>query len=50
MIDSAALKTYFTSFHSRLVAALEVVEGEHGGRLRSDPWRKEPGQALSGEG
>jgi len=50
MIDSAALKTYFTSFHSRLVAALEVVEGEHGGRLRSDPWREEPGQALSGEG
>ena len=50
MIDSAALKTYFTGLQSRIVAALEALEGEHGGRFRSDDWQKAPGQALAGSG
>ena len=50
MIDSAALKTYFTGLQARLVAMLEALEGEHGGRFRGDAWQKEPGQALAGYG
>jgi len=50
MIDSAALKTYFTGLQTHLVAALETLEGEQGGRLRSDAWQKEPGQTLAGYG
>ena len=50
MIDSAALKTYFTGLQTHFVAALEAIEGELGARFRRDAWEKEPGQALSGYG
>ena len=50
MIDSAALKTYFTGLQTRLVAAFEALEGDCGRRFRSDAWQKAPGQALAGNG
>ncbi len=45
MVDAAALETYFTGLQTRLVAAAEVLEGEHGGRFRRDPWQREAGQS-----
>lgn len=50
MIDTATLKTYFTGLQARLVAAAEAIEGESGGRFRADPWQKEAGQPLGGNG
>ncbi len=50
MIDSATLKTYFTGLQTRIVAAAEALEGEHGGRFRADPWQKSPDQPLGGHG
>ncbi len=50
MIDSVSLKSYFTDLQARLVAAAEAIEGERGGRFRADPWQKEAGQLLGGNG
>lgn len=50
MIDTATLKTYFTGLQSRIVAAVESLEGAHGGRFRADPWEKKAGQPLGGNG
>ncbi len=49
-IDTLTLKAYFTGLQADIVAAGEVLEGEHGGRFRSDPWQKEAGQPLGGSG
>lgn len=50
MIDTAVLKAYFTGLQTRIVDAVEVMEGNEGGRFRSDPWHKEEGQTLGGSG
>ena len=50
MIDPATLKAYFTGLQARLVAAAEVLEGNAGGCFRADPWCKEAGQPLAGDG
>jgi len=50
MIEPATLKAYFTRLQARLVAAAEALEGNTGGRFRADPWRKEAGQPLAGDG
>lgn len=50
MIDTATLEAYFSALQTRLIAAVEEVEGEGGGRLRKDPWRKEEGSPLAGHG
>lgn len=50
MIDTAALKTYFTDLQARIVGAAEALEGEAGQRFRADPWEKEACQPLAGSG
>jgi coproporphyrinogen III oxidase len=50
MIDSATLEAYFTALQTRLVAALEGLEGNDGGRFRTDPWQREAGAPLGGHG
>ena len=50
MTDIAALEAYFSGLQKRLIAAIEAVEGEHGLRLRADPWRKDAGATLAGHG
>ena len=50
MIDSTTLKTHFTGLQTRIVAALEALEGNNGGYFRADPWQKEAGQPLGGSG
>ena len=50
MIDTATLEAYFSDLQTRLIAAVEEVEGEGGGHLRKDPWRKEEGSLLGGHG
>lgn len=50
MIDTATLEAYFSALQTRLIGAIEKVEGESGGRFRADPWRKEAGQPLGGHG
>jgi hypothetical protein len=50
MIDARALKPYFTGLQSRLVAAVETLEGLSGGRFRTDPWQKDADQTLHGDG
>ena len=50
MIDATSLKTYFTGLQTRLVAAAEALEGDNGARFRADPWQKEAGQPLGGNG
>jgi coproporphyrinogen III oxidase len=50
MIDTATLKTYFTGLQARIVTAVETLEGESGGRFRTDPWHKDAGQPLGGNG
>ena len=50
MIDVAALEAYFSGLQTRLIAAVEGVEGEHGQRLRADPWNKDAGATLAGHG
>ena len=50
MIAADALRAYFTGLQARLVAAAEALEGNEGGRFRADPWRKEAGQPLGGNG
>ena len=50
MIDIATLEAYFSGLQTRLIAAVENIEGEHGKRLRADPWRKPEGLSLAGHG
>ena len=50
MIDTTTLEAYFRDLQTRLIAAVEEIEGEHGLRLRADPWRKPAGQSLAGHG
>jgi len=50
MIAATTLEAYFNGLQARLIAAVEAVEGEGGGRLRQDPWRKEDGAPLGGHG
>jgi coproporphyrinogen III oxidase len=50
MIDAARLQAYFTGLQARLMATLEAVEGEAGARFRVDPWVKEAGAGLAGNG
>lgn len=50
MIDTGALKGYFTGLQTRIVSAVEALEGERGGRFRADPWQKDTGQPLGGNG
>ena len=46
----ARVRGYLTGLQARIIAALEAVEGEGGARAVTDPWRKEPGEALQGDG
>lgn len=50
MIDTTRLQAYFTGLQARLMATLEAVEGEAGARFRVDPWVKEAGAGLAGNG
>ena len=50
MIDPTLLKTYFTGLQQRIVAAAEAQEGAEGKNFRADPWQKEAGQPLGGNG
>lgn len=50
MIATATLEAYFSGLQTRLIAAVENIEGERGKRLRADPWRKDAGAALAGHG
>ena len=53
MINSGALKDYFTGLQARIVTAAEALEGavDKGGKhFLADAWEKEPGQALGGSG
>ncbi len=50
MIPAETLKAYFTGLQAHLVTAIEALEGDDGGRFRADPWRKETGQPLGGNG
>ena len=45
-VDSSAVKGYLLDLQARIVAELERVDG---GRFRSDPWQRDPGD-LSGLG
>ena len=49
-MDISQLRTYFTGLQARLVAAAEALEGDTGSSFRADPWRKEAGQPLGGDG
>ena len=44
------VRGYLTGLQARIIAALENLEGEGGERAVTDPWRKEPGEALQGDG
>ena len=50
MIETASLRAYFTGLQTRIVAAVEVLEGDQGKRFRADPWHKEADQPLGGNG
>jgi len=50
MLDADELRTFFTGLQTRLIAAVEGVEGERGSRFCRDHWQKEPGQKLDGAG
>ncbi len=53
MIQVSILKDYFTGLQTRIVTAIEALEGEaiQGGKgFISVPWEKEPGQVLGGNG
>ena len=50
MIDTTRLQAYFTGLQARLMATLEAIEGEAGARFRVDPWVKEAGAGLAGNG
>ncbi|WP_119964842.1 oxygen-dependent coproporphyrinogen oxidase [Simplicispira lacusdiani] len=46
----AQVRGYLTGLQARIIAALEDLEGEDGARAVTDPWRKEPGEPLQGDG
>ncbi|MEH3085815.1 MAG: oxygen-dependent coproporphyrinogen oxidase [Xylophilus ampelinus] len=48
----AGVRDYLRALQARIVDALEAVESEAGApsRFVSDPWRKEAGEALQGDG
>ena len=50
MIDPARLKAYFTGLQQRIAGAAEALEGPQGKTFRADPWQKEAGQPLGGNG
>jgi coproporphyrinogen III oxidase len=50
MIATGTLRTYFAGLQSRLVAAIEALEGGSGRKFRADPWQKEAGLPLGGNG
>ena len=50
MIATETLRTYFTGLQALIVKAVEALEGESGGRFRSDPWHKDADQPLGGNG
>jgi len=50
MIETGTLRAYFSGLQSRIVAAVEALEGRCGARFRADPWHKEAGQPLDGNG
>ena len=50
MIDTALLRSYFTGLQTRIVAALEVIEGAPGQAFRADAWQKALGEPLAGNG
>ena len=50
MIGAEGLRDYFTALQTRLVTAVEAIEGSGGKRLRVDRWEKEAGAPLRGNG
>ena len=51
MIDTALLlRNYFTGLQTRIVAALEAIEGAQGQAFRTDAWQKPAGEPLAGNG
>jgi len=50
MIDSTRLRSYFTGLQTRIVAAIEAIEGADGQPLRADSWQKAAGEPLAGNG
>ncbi|OJX34666.1 MAG: coproporphyrinogen III oxidase [Burkholderiales bacterium 68-12] len=44
------VRAWLMDLQARIIAALEGLEGEGGARAVTDPWRKEPGEALQGDG
>jgi coproporphyrinogen III oxidase len=50
MIDTTLLRSYFTGLQTRIVAAVEAIEGADGQPLRADSWQKAAGQPLAGNG
>ena len=50
MMAPSVLKAYFTGLQQNIVAAAEALEGPDGKRFRTDPWQKEAGQPLGGNG
>jgi coproporphyrinogen III oxidase len=44
------MRDYLQRLQARITQALEEVEGPGGARFRVDPWRKEPGEPLQGDG
>ena len=50
MIDTATLRAYFTGLQAQIVASAGALEGANGDCFRHDPWQKESGQPLAGNG
>lgn len=50
MIDSTSLRDYFLGLQTRIVAAVEALEGEGGADFRVDSWEKATGAPLAGGG
>ena len=44
------VRAWLMDLQARIIAALEDLESEGGARAVTDPWRKEPGEALQGDG
>ena len=46
----ARVRGYLVGLQSRIIDALETLEGEGGARAVVDPWHKPPGEMLQGDG
>ncbi|MBY0453499.1 MAG: oxygen-dependent coproporphyrinogen oxidase [Burkholderiaceae bacterium] len=46
----AQVRNYLVGLQTRIMDALESIEGEGGARAVVDPWHKEPGSLLQGDG